>query len=185
MAGSDAGPSPPWEGSIFLVGMMGSGKTSVGRRLATLLGLDFVDSDQEIVNRTGAEIPLIFEFEGEQGFRSREKTVIDELSRRPGVVLATGGGAVLDSDNRRRLRERGCVVYLNARLEHLVKRTCGDRNRPLLQTEDPSAKLAALLKERDPLYREVAHLVMKTQNRGPSVTARDLARRLPASGQCG
>ena len=157
---------------------MGSGKTTVGRRLANLLGMDFVDSDHEIVLRTGAEIPLIFEIEGEQGFRRREKAVIDELSMRTGVVLATGGGAILDEENRKCLRDRGCVIYLSANIDHLLQRTVGDRNRPLLQTDDPRGKLEQLFEVRDPLYRKTAHIVFDTVNRGPAVSARELVRRL-------
>lgn len=179
-----AGPKKSSGGNVFLVGLMGSGKTTVGRRLANLLLLDFIDSDQEIVRRTGAEIPLIFEIEGEQGFRQREKAVIDDLTRRSSVVLATGGGAVLDPDNRRWLRERGCVVYLSAQLDHLLKRTAGDKNRPLLQTANPRARLERLLKDRDPLYREVAHLIVNTANRGPAVTSRELAQRLSKHVAC-
>ena len=160
---------------------MGSGKTTVGRRLAGLLGLDFVDSDQEIVRRTGAEIPLIFEIEGEAGFRRREQAVIDELTARESVVLATGGGVILDETNRRHLRQRGCVVYLSTNIEHLLQRTAGDRNRPLLQTGDPRAKLTELYQVRDPLYRETAHIVYDTPNRGPSVSAKEIARRLKTS----
>ena len=160
---------------------MGSGKTTVGRRLASLLGLEFVDSDQEIVRRTGAEIPLIFEIEGEAGFRQREQAVIDELTARRSVVVATGGGAILDETNRRHLRQRGCVVYLSTNIEHLLERTAGDRNRPLLQTADPRAKLTELFTVRDPLYRETAHIVFDTANRGPAISARDLARRLKRS----
>jgi len=157
---------------------MGSGKTTVGRRLARLLDVDFLDSDHEIVRRTGAEIPLIFEIEGEQGFRRREVAVIDELTQRKSLVLATGGGAILDPENRRHLKSRGCVIYLSATIDHLLERTHGDRNRPLLQTDDPRRKLEELFEVRDPLYRETAHIVLDTANRGPAVSARELARRL-------
>ena len=170
--------SVPLQANVFLVGLMGSGKTTVGRRLARLLGRDFVDSDHEIVRRTGAEIPLIFEIEGEAGFRRREKEVIDDLTQRQSVVLATGGGAVLDADNRSWLHDRGCVVYLRASTAHLLERTRGDRNRPLLQTGDPKRKLEQLFEVRDPLYKETAHIVVETANRGPAATAKDLARRL-------
>jgi len=160
---------------------MGSGKTTVGRRLAALLELDFIDSDQEIVRRTGAEIPLIFDIEGEAGFRSREQAVIADLTARQSVVVATGGGAILDEVNRANLRSRGCVVYLSTSIEHLLQRTAGDRNRPLLQTADPRATLIELYKVRDPLYRDTAHIVFETANRGPAVSAKDLARRLRRS----
>lgn len=153
-------PSKP--NNIFLIGPMGAGKTTIGRQLAKSLGLDFVDSDHEIESRTGASIPLIFEVEGEEGFRRREREMIDELTQRSSMVLATGGGAVLDPVNRGHLAARGQVVYLCASLEHLLKRTAKDRNRPLLQTDDPQARLQQILEQRDPLYREVADLVVDT-----------------------
>jgi shikimate kinase len=162
--------------NIFLVGLMGAGKSTIGRHLAKSLGLEFVDSDHEIERRTGASIPLIFDVEGEAGFRQREKKVIDELSRRSGIVLATGGGVVLDADNRARLRERGQVVYLYATVEQLLARTAKDRNRPLLQTADPRARLQELLKLRDALYREVADVVVDTGGR----TARSAEREILA-----
>ncbi len=148
--------------NIFLVGPMGSGKTTVGRQLAKTLGLEFVDSDHEIERRTGTTIPVIFEIEGEAGFREWERGVIDDLSQRQGLVLATGGGAVLDPDNRLSLRQRGTVVYLRAKADQLYQRTARDRNRPLLQTENPRAKIAALIEARDPLYREVADIIVDT-----------------------
>ncbi|HLP41844.1 MAG TPA: shikimate kinase, partial [Fibrobacteria bacterium] len=120
---------------------MGSGKTTIGRQLAMALHREFRDSDHEIVGRTGASIPLIFEIEGEAGFRKREREVIGDITSEPGLVLATGGGAILAEENRRVLRERGTVVYLYATIEQLLRRTAKDRNRPLLQTADPKAKL--------------------------------------------
>ena len=162
--------------NIFLVGLMGAGKSTIGRHLAKSLGLEFVDSDHEIERRTGASIPLIFDVEGEAGFRQREKKVIDELSRRSGIILATGGGVVLDADNRARLRERGQVVYLYATVEQLLARTAKDRNRPLLQTADPRARLQELLELRDALYREVADVVVDTGGR----TARSAEREILA-----
>jgi shikimate kinase len=162
--------------NIFLVGLMGAGKSTIGRHLAKSLGLEFVDSDHEIERRTGASIPLIFDVEGEAGFRQREKKVIDELSRRSGIVLATGGGVVLDADNRAWLRERGQVVYLYATVEQLLARTAKDRNRPLLQTADPRARLQELLEIRDTLYREVADVVVDTGGR----TARSAEREILA-----
>jgi shikimate kinase len=149
-------------GSIFLVGLMGAGKTSVGRLLAKRLGKRFLDSDHEIEARTGVRIPVIFEIEGEAGFRQREVSMIDELTRCDDVVLATGGGAVMDPRNREALHARGTVVYLRANVDDLWNRTRRDRNRPLLQTADPRARLAELMAARDPLYREVAHLVVDT-----------------------
>jgi 3-dehydroquinate synthase len=144
---------------------MGSGKTTLGRQLAKELGLEFVDSDHEIERRTGASIPLIFDIEGEAGFRRREAQVIDELTRRDGIVLATGGGAVLDVASRQHLHNRGTVVYLHANIAKLAERTAKDANRPLLQGEDARAKLERLMLAREPLYREVAHLVVDTGSR--------------------
>jgi len=151
-------------GSIFLVGMMGAGKTSVGRVLAKRLQKTFYDSDHVIENRTGVKIPVIFEIEGEAGFRARESAVVDELTALCDVVLATGGGAVLSEKNRERMRTRGTVVYLRASVRDLLNRTRHDRNRPLLQGTDPRARLIELYEKRDPLYREVAHLTVDTGN---------------------
>lgn len=141
---------------------MGAGKTTVGRILARELHRTFVDTDREIEKRTGVAIPVIFEFEGETGFRSREAAVIAEFADHDDVVLATGGGAVLLADNRVKLAARGCVIYLHAQPQDLFQRTRRDRNRPLLQTADPQAKLAELYAQRDPLYREIADLVIDT-----------------------
>jgi len=152
-------------GNIFFVGPMGAGKTTIGRQLARSLGRPFYDSDKEIEARTGADIPLIFELEGEAGFRCREKAMIDELTRQSNIVLATGGGAVLDPDNRRHLAGRGFVIYLSAPVEQLFQRTARDTRRPLLQTENPRQKLEEILAVRDPLYREVADLVLITDNK--------------------
>lgn len=150
------------EHSVFIVGMMGSGKSTVGRRLAKLMGLDFVDADGAIEERAGADISWIFDVEGEDGFRQREEQVLDALSQRPGIVLATGGGAVLREANRRRLRERGVVVYLRGSVDIIVARTRHDRRRPLLQGVDARQRLADLLRQRTPLYEEVAHVVVDT-----------------------
>lgn len=149
-------------GNIFLVGMMGSGKTTVGRALAQRLKLPFVDTDRILVERTGVPVATIFEIEGESGFRRRESTVLAELACGDDQVIATGGGAVLAAENRAVLRAGGTVVYLRARLDHLWERTRHDTSRPLLATADPRATLAALLEARDPLYREVAHVVVDT-----------------------
>ena len=151
-------------GSIFLVGMMGAGKTSVGRVLAKRLQKSFYDSDQVIEDRTGVKIPVIFEIEGEAGFRVRESAVIDELTALRDIVLATGGGAVLSERNRERLKTTGTVVYLRATVRDLLNRTRHDKNRPLLQAVDPRARLTELYEKRDPLYREVAHLTIDTGN---------------------
>lgn len=148
--------------NIFLIGPMGAGKTTVGRLLAQTLAKTFLDSDREIETRTGASIPLIFELEGEAGFRAREKAMIDELTRREGVVLATGGGAILDPDNRRALAGRGLVVYLETSVDEQLRRTARDENRPLLRTADPRGRLEELLRIRAPLYREIADLTVNT-----------------------
>lgn len=147
---------------IFLVGPMGAGKTTIGKKLARALRLRFVDCDHEIERRTGATIPLIFDIEGEAGFRAREKRVIDDLTRDDDIVVATGGGAVLDADSRLALTERGFVIYLHAPLEHLLARTRGDTNRPLLKAGDRVKKMQELLTAREPLYREVADLIVDT-----------------------
>ena len=146
--------------NLFFIGFMGAGKTTVGRAVAQMLGRPFFDTDHEIEARCGVRIATIFELEGEEGFRQRESRMLDELTRRSGIVLATGGGAVLRPENREMLRTRGRVIYLDATLAELWRRTRRNRNRPLLQTENPRARLEALFCERDPLYREVAHVVM-------------------------
>lgn len=161
-------------GNVFLVGPMGAGKTTIGRQLARLLKRDFHDSDREIEQRTGVGIPLIFELEGEAGFRARERSMIDELTLLPNIVLATGGGAILDTNNRKHLSERGTVVYLETSVEQQLARTGRDRNRPLLQTEDPRRRLEELLTIRDPLYREIAVITVLTDGR----TARDVVNQI-------
>lgn len=152
--------------NIFLVGPMGAGKTTIGRHLADLLHWEFVDSDHEIEARTGANIPWIFDIEGETGFRQREQAAIDLLTQRRHIVLATGGGAIMRAANRHFLRERGTVVYLETSVERSLERTARDQNRPLLQTADPHQRLSELLRLRDPLYREVAHCIMPTERSG-------------------
>jgi shikimate kinase len=164
--------------SIFLVGLMGAGKTTVGKLLAKQMGKAFIDSDHEIEVRTGVRIPVIFEIEGEAGFRKREEAVIADLVKRPDIVLGTGGGAVLSAHNRELLRTHGTVVYLRGTPEQLYERTRHDRGRPLLQTEDPLARLRELYAQRDPLYREIADLVVDTGRQGVAGFARQLKDKL-------
>ena len=155
--------------NIFLVGLMGAGKTTIGRLLAKHLHKTFYDSDHEIERRTGVNIPLIFELEGEAGFRRRESAVIEELVSKNNIVLATGGGAVLAPENRSNLKQNGTVIYLRANVHELWLRTRNDKNRPLLQGQDPLAKLQQLFKERDPIYSDVATHVIETE--GETVTS--------------
>lgn len=148
--------------SIFLIGPMGAGKTTMGRQLAKKLNLEFIDSDRVIEERTGVDIPLIFEKEGEEGFRKREEAIIDELTQLDNIVLATGGGAILKPDNRRHLKQRGLVIYLHTDIKNLIERVRFDKNRPLLQTDDPEARLRELMETREPLYRETANITINT-----------------------
>ena len=164
--------------NISLVGLMGAGKSTVGRWLARRLKLRFLDSDHEIERRCGVKIPVVFEIEGEAGFRTREAQVIAELVALDHIVLATGGGAVLSPTNRQRLAERGFVIYLRARPEHLYERVRHDRNRPLLAAADPLARLRELYLERDPLYQAVADLVVETGSQGVQALARQLLDKL-------
>ena len=164
--------------NLYLVGLMGAGKTTVGRLLAKHYDCAFYDSDHEIEARTGVKIPVIFEIEGEAGFRKREEGAIAELTALSGVVLATGGGAVLSAANRDNLRKNGLVIYLRGTPEHLYERTRHDRNRPLLQTENPLAKLRELYKQRDPLYREIADVVVDTGRQNVSSMVRMLFGKL-------
>jgi shikimate kinase len=151
-------------GNIYLVGMMGAGKTSVGRLLARRLGKTFYDCDHEIERATGVKVAVIFEIEGEAGFRARESRILGELVRHDEIVLATGGGAVLSAENRALLAANGMVIYLRAMASDLWKRTRHDKNRPLLKTADPLARLQQLFDERDPLYRSAADIVVDTGN---------------------
>jgi len=166
---------------VFLVGPMGAGKTTIGRQLARSLGLGFADSDAEIEARTGADIPWIFDVEGEARFRDREEAVIAEMTTWDDTVLATGGGAVLRPANRQVLSERGFVIYLCTTLEEQLRRTRKDRNRPLLQTPDPEGTLRRLFAERDPLYREVADLVIDTDSSSPKTVAQRVLASLRAA----
>ena len=172
---ADKGPVP---GNIFLVGLMGAGKTSVGRLLARRLGKTFYDCDHEIERATGVKVAVIFEIESETGFRAREAKTLAELVKHRNIVLATGGGAVLSTDNRKQLSENGVVIYLRAVPSDLWSRTRHDRNRPLLKTEDPLARLQQLYDERDPLYRQIADIVVDTGNQNLSSLAHKLEHQL-------
>ena len=168
--------------SVFLIGPMGSGKTAVGRYLARSLGLPFHDSDAEIERRTGVDIPFIFEKEGEAGFRQREREAIDALSALPRIVLATGGGAVLLPENRRRLAERGCVVYLQTSVAQQAHRVRHGRNRPLLaEGVDTSERLEQLMDARAPLYAEIADITVSTDGRRVHSVAEDILRELTSA----
>lgn len=163
---------------VFLVGPMGAGKTTIGKYLAQHLKLTFADTDTEIEARTGADIPWIFEIEGEEGFRDREQQVVEEMSQWDAVVLATGGGVVLRPENRRALASRGFVIYLYATVEEQFKRTRRDRKRPLLQNADPEQTLRELMAVRDPLYREIADHIIETDDCSPRTVAQRLVREL-------
>lgn len=149
-------------GNIFIVGPMGAGKSTIGKQLAKKLRLKFYDSDREIERRTGVSVSWIFEMEGEAGFREREEKIIDELTALTNVVVATGGGVVLAAKNRACLSERGTVIYLSATVDQLYRRTAKDKSRPLLQTADRRQQIKKLIALRDPLYREVATVVVPT-----------------------
>jgi len=164
--------------NIILVGPMGAGKSTIGRLLAKELRLAFRDSDKEIEKRTGASIPLIFDVEGEQGFREREHSAIADLCQLQGVVLATGGGAVLREANRQALHQGGRVIYLHASVEQQVGRTARDRNRPLLQTPNPRQVLVELMALRDPLYREIADIIVETDERPPRLVVGEILEQL-------
>jgi shikimate kinase len=164
---------------IFLVGPMGAGKTTIGRLLARALKLEFLDADTEIEQRTGADIPWIFDVEGEAGFRDREQQVIAELTQRNRIVLATGGGAVLRAENRRALSSRGFVIYLKTTLDEQLRRTGGDRKRPLLNVDDPARVLRELTEQRHPLYAEIADLSIESDSSSPKVIARRVLAQLP------
>lgn len=170
--------SLPYDAPIFLVGMMGAGKTTIGRHLARSLGRKFVDLDLALQERCGVQVATIFEIEGEAGFRRRETALLDEYSQCPNVVLATGGGAVLAAENRKYLKDRGVVVYLRASGDELYRRVARDRHRPLLQTENPRARLLELLGQRTPLYDEVADVVYDTGSLPVPHVVRTLISRL-------
>ena len=164
--------------NVFLVGPMGAGKSTIGRLLAKELGFPFKDSDREIEARTGADIPWIFDVEGEEGFREREEAMITELVQERGIVLATGGGVVMREANRTALANNGLVVYLCTSVEQQLQRTAKDRQRPLLQTANPEKVLRELMARRDPLYREIAHLVIETDQRGPKTVVNTIVAQL-------
>lgn len=171
-------PAMSKQDNIFLVGLMGAGKTTVGKILSKRYDKPFHDSDHEIESRCGVKIPVIFEIEGEAGFRKREEVAIAELTALSNVVLATGGGAVLSATNRELLGSRGIVIYLRGSPEHLFERTRHDRNRPLLQTDNPLARLRELYQQRDPLYTEVADIVVDTGRQSVSNMTRGLYEKL-------
>lgn len=174
----EGGAPGSFPGNIFLVGLMGAGKTTVGKLLAKRFNKSFFDTDHEIERRTGVNIPVIFEIEGETGFRAREHAVLQELAKRNNIVLATGGGVVLSKANRDILAQNGTVIYLRAVAADLLQRTRYDKNRPLLQTADPLAKLNELYAERDPLYRGVAHLVIDTSRQNVRILVQQIEQKL-------
>jgi len=164
--------------NIFLVGPMGAGKSTIGRHLADELHLDFFDSDQEIERRTGADIAWIFDLEGEDGFRKREEDVINDLTDKQGIVLATGGGSIVSKNVRNRLSARGIVVYLQTTIDKQVARTQRDKRRPLLQTEDPEQVLRDLADSRNPLYTEVADYVVETDDQSARAVANQIINKI-------
>ena len=166
--------------NVFLVGPMGAGKSTIGRLLASDLRLDFKDTDKEVEDRSGVDIPWIFDMEGEQGFRNREAAVLADLSLLDHVLLATGGGIVLKPENRRVLSSNGRVVYLMTSIDEQVRRTSRDKKRPLLQNDDPRQVLTELMNKRHPLYQEVADYTIDTDGRSPRSVAQELAKILTA-----
>ena len=163
---------------VFLVGPMGAGKTTIGKYLAQRLNLDFADTDTEIERRTGADIPWIFDVEGEEGFRDREQQVVEEMTLQDNMLLATGGGVVVRPANRKTLSARGFVIYLHASVEEQVKRTHRDRRRPLLQNGDPEEVLRTLMLQRDEYYREISDHVINTDDCSPRAVAQQLVKEL-------
>ena len=166
--------------NVFLVGPMGAGKSTIGKLLASELRLEFKDTDREIEQRSGVDIPWIFDMEGEQGFRNREAAMLDELSQLDKTLLATGGGIVLREDNRRVLSSRGRVIYLMTSIDEQVRRTSRDKKRPLLNQGDPRQTLTDLMEQRHSLYQEIADYIIDTDGRGPKAVAEELAQKLLA-----
>jgi len=165
--------------NIFLIGPMGAGKSTIGREIADRLHLEFFDSDQEIERRTGADIAWVFDLEGEEGFRKREETVIEDLSEKQGIVLATGGGSVISTNVRNHLSARGIVVYLETTIDKQVARTQRDRRRPLLQTEEePRTVLENLAVARNPLYEDIADVIVQTDDQSAKVVAHKIIEKL-------
>lgn len=164
--------------SIILVGPMGAGKSTIGKLLASRLRYEFLDTDSLIEERTGADIPWIFDVEGEPGFRERESVVLQEAVKRENCVIATGGGIVLAESNRREIKKCRLVVYLTANIDQLVERTCKDKKRPLLQVDNPEKKIIELIRQRDPLYKEVATDILKTDGRSPKHVVQDVVNLL-------
>ena len=164
--------------NIILIGPMGAGKTTIGRHIAKVFSYDFYDSDREIEERTGASIPLIFDLEGEEGFRKREQNIIADLCTKQHIVLATGGGAVLRKANQDSLKRSGIIVYLSADIDDLLERTAKDKNRPLLQTDNPKAILKKILIERDPIYRELADIILTTNKMTVHTAVKELENKL-------
>lgn len=160
--------------NIFLVGPMGAGKSTIGRQLAQMLGMEFLDSDSVIEERAGADIDWIFDVEGEAGFRKREERIISELTQGQGIVLSTGGGSILSKDNRNVLSARGIVIYLETTVDKQFERTQRDKKRPLLQTEDPRQTLETLAKVRNPLYEEIADITLQTDDQAAKVVATNI-----------
>jgi shikimate kinase len=167
--------------NIYLVGPMGAGKSTIGRVLAAELHLSFRDSDKVIEDRTGADIPWIFDMEGEEGFRDRESAVLDELSTEEQSVIATGGGIILRAQNRELMKASGYVCYLTASIDQLVERTARDKKRPLLQVENPRQKIIDLLAMRDPLYREAADFIINTDRRSPKLVVQEIVSLVSAA----
>lgn len=168
--------------AVVLVGPMGAGKSTIGRILAGLLQRPFADSDKVIEERTGADIPWIFDVEGEEGFRTRETGVLKQLLDDTNLVLATGGGIVMREENRELLQDRGWVVYLTAGIEKLIERTAKDKKRPLLQVENPAQKIRDLIEQRHPLYEAVADFTICTDGRGPKAVAQAIAKQVKVAG---